>query len=281
MSALRARRRTYGPEARMPLIEHLLELRNRLAWSALAILVGTIVMWFFFNPVWGFLKQPYCNLPQTHRFSPNHECALFVTGIFEGFYIRLKVSLILGVVVSSPFWLYQLWAFLMPALRRNERKWTLAFIGCAVPLFGAGGLLAYITLSKGLAFFLGVNAHDVFAIITVSSYLGFAIMMLFVFGISFEFPLIVVLLNFMGVLTYRRLRSWWRPMVLGIFVFAAVITPSQDPFTMSALAVPMSVLYWVAVGVAYIHDRRKAKLEEQSPYAGLSDDEASPLEPAF
>jgi sec-independent protein translocase protein TatC len=148
-------------------------------------------------------------------------------------------------------------------------------------LFGAGAVLAYITLSKGLAFLLGVNAHDVLAIITVSSYLGFALMMLLVFGASFEFPLVVVLLNFMGVLSYRRLRSWWRPTVLGVFVFAAVATPSQDPFTMTALAVPMCVLYWVAVGVAYLNDRRKARRAAEDPYTGLSDDEASPLEPAW
>jgi sec-independent protein translocase protein TatC len=281
MSAARSRRKQYGPEARMPLLEHVLELRTRLAWSAIAILVSTIVMWFFFNPVWDFLKGPYCDLPQTHRFTPDNQCTLFVTGIFEGFYIRLKVSLILGVFVSSPIWLYQIWAFITPALRRPERRWTLAFLACAVPLFAAGGVLAYITLSKGLAFFLGVNANDVLAIITVSSYLGFALMMLLVFGVSFEFPLVVVLLNFMGVLSYARLRSWWRPMILGIFVFAAVATPSQDPFTMSALAVPMCALYWVAVGIAKIHDRRKARREAQSPYSGLSDDEASPLEPAF
>jgi sec-independent protein translocase protein TatC len=169
----------------------------------------------------------------------------------------------------------------MPALRRQERRWSVLFIAAAVPLFGAGAVLAYVTLSKGLAFFIGVNAHDVLAIITVSSYLGFAMMMLLVFGASFEFPLVVVLLNFMGILSYRRLRSWWRPMVLGIFVFAAVATPSQDPFTMSALAVPMCVLYWLAVGVAYLHDRRKARREAQAPYAGLSDDDQSPLEPAY
>jgi sec-independent protein translocase protein TatC len=281
MSAMRSRRAQYGPEARMPLIEHVLELRNRLAISALAILAGAVLMWFFFNPVWDVLKAPYCNLPQTHRFTANGDCTLFVTGIFEGFYVRLKVSLILGIVVSSPVWLYEFWAFITPAMRSKERRWTVMFLACAVPLFAAGGLLAYVTLSKGLAFFLGVNANDVLAIITVSSYLGFAIAMLFVFGISFEFPLVVVLLNFMGVLSYRRLRSWWRQMVLGIFVFAAVITPSQDPFTMSALALPMCVLYWVAVAVAYLHDKRKARREAESPYAGLSDDEASPLEPAF
>jgi sec-independent protein translocase protein TatC len=280
MSAVRSRRRQYGPEARMPLMEHVLELRNRLAIVGLAILAGTILMWFFFNPVWGFLKQPYCDIPQSHQLS-GKSCTLVVTGIFEGFFIRLKVSFILGVVVSSPVWLYELWAFITPAMRGREKRWTYTFLACAVPLFAAGAVLAYITLNQGLSFLLGVNPNDVLALVTVSSYLSFALAMLLIFGVSFEFPLVVVLLNFMGVLSYRRLRSWWRPMVLGIFVFAAVATPSQDPFTMSALAVPMSILYWMAVGVAYIHDKRKARREADSPYAGLSDDEASPLEPAF
>ncbi|MFL6240485.1 MAG: twin-arginine translocase subunit TatC [Actinomycetes bacterium] len=264
----------------MPLLEHVLELRNRLAISGLALLVGTVLMWFFFNPVWDFLKQPYCHVPQSHRLS-GESCALVVTGIFEGFFLRLKVSFILGIVVSCPIWLYEIWAFITPALRQRERRWTVTFLSCAVPLFGAGAVLAYVTLSKGLEFLLGVNPHDVLALVTVSSYLSFALAMLLIFGISFEFPLVLVLLNFMGVLSYRRLRSWWRPMVLGIFVFAAVATPSQDPFTMSALAVPMSVLYWIAVGVAYLHDKRKARREAESPFADLSDDEASPLEPAF
>ncbi len=264
----------------MPLLEHVLELRNRIAVSAIAIALGTALMWFFFNPVWNFLKQPYCDIPQSHRLTGS-ACTLIVTGIFEGFFLRLKVSFILGIVVSSPIWLYEIWAFVTPAFRARERRWTVTFLGCAVPLFGAGAVLAYITMNKGLAFLLGVNPHDVLALVTVSSYLSFALAMLLVFGVSFEFPLVVVLLNFMGVLSYRRLRSWWRPMVLGIFVFAAVATPSQDPFTMSALAVPMALLYWVAVGVAYLHDRRKASRAAASPYAGLSDDEASPLEPAF
>src|SRR4051794_4201610 len=280
MSAPRSRRRRYGSEGRMPLVEHVLELRNRLAVSAVAIVAGTVLMWFFFNPVWNFLKQPYCDLPQSHRLTGN-ECTLVVTGIFEGFFLRLKVSFILGIVVSSPVWLYQIWGFITPALHAREKRWTYTFLACAVPLFAAGAVLAYITLSAGLSFLLGVNPNDVLALVTVSSYLSFALAMLLIFGVSFEFPLVVVLLNFMGVLSYRRLRSWWRPMVLGIFVFAAVATPSQDPFTMSALAVPMSVLYWMAVGVAYIHDKRKARREADSPYAGLSDDEASPLEPAF
>jgi sec-independent protein translocase protein TatC len=149
-----------------------------------------------------------------------------------------------------------------------------------MPLFVGGAALAYVTLNKGLAFLLGVNANDVQALITVSSYLGFALAMLLIFGVSFEFPLLVVMLNFMGVLSYQRLRSWWRGTVLGIFIFAAVATPSADPLTMTALAVPMCLLFWLAAAVAKVHDSRKAKREATSPLGGLSDDEASPLEAA-
>ena len=282
MSAARPRRlrarKAYGPDARMPLLEHVLELRRRLTIVILSVIIATIVMWFVFNPVWDFLKQPYCRLPQDHRFSASaDDCTLFVTGIFEGFNIRLKVSFILGLVVSSPIWLYQIWAFVVPGMRQQERKWTVAFLSAAVPLFVGGAALAYFTLDKGLAFLLGVNANDVQALITVSSYLGFALAMLLIFGVSFEFPLVVILLNFMGVLTYERLRSWWRGMVLGIFIFAAVATPSADPLTMTALAVPMCLLYWLAAGVAKLHDSRKAKRDAETSFAGLSDDEASPL----
>ena len=266
----------------MPLLEHVLELRRRLTIVILSVIIASVAMWFLFNPVWDFLKQPYCRLPQQHRFTtPDSDCTLIVNGIFEGFNVRLKVSFILGLIVSSPIWLYQIWAFVVPALRRQERKWTVTFLAIAVPLFVGGAALAYFTLDKGLAFLLGVNANDVTAFITVSSYLGFALAMLLIFGVSFEFPLLVVMLNFMGVLTYARLRSWWRPMVLGIFIFAAVATPSADPLTMTALAVPMCFLFWLAAGVAKIHDSRKAKREADSSFAGLSDDEASPLGAAY
>jgi len=262
-------------------MEHLLELRSRLFIAFLAVGVATILMWFFFNPVWDFLKQPYCDLPQEHRFNPNGECTLFVNGIFEGFNIRLKVSVILGVVISSPIWIYQLWSFITPGLRSREKRWTYTFVGAAVPLFFLGAVLAYFTLDKGLAFFLGVNANDVTALITVSSYLGFFLAMLLVFGLSFEFPLLVIVLNMAGLLTYARLRQWWRGITVGIFVFAAVVTPSPDPITMSVLAVPMVGMYWVAALIARVHDRRKAEREAQSPYAGLSDDETSPLDAAY
>jgi sec-independent protein translocase protein TatC len=273
------RRGQYGPEARMPLLEHLLELRNRIFVAACALAVGTIAAWFFFNPIWDYLKQPYCKLPQSHEL--NGQCALVVNGLFEGFFLRMKVSFILAIIATSPIWLYEIWAFITPGLRQRERKWTVRFLLCAIPLFLSGALLAWLTVQKALQFLLGVKPSGAIALIPVSNYLGLLLAFILIYGLSFEFPLIVIMLNFMGVLTYERLIRWWRGITLGIAVFAAVVTPSGDPITMTALGVPMWLLYWVAVGVAKIHDARKARREAAAPYADMPDDEGSSLDPIY
>lgn len=258
----------------MPLMDHLRELRNRLMKAILAVLLGTIIGWLVFNPVWDFLKEPYCALPQSHALEED-KCTLVVNGIFSAFFLQLKISFIIGLVLASPFWLYQLWAFVAPGLHRREKRWTYVFLGAAVPLFFVGAALAYLTVDKGLALFLGFVADDVAALITVDNYLGYVLAMLLVFGITFELPLFVVVLNLAGVLTHARIKNSRRIIVFGTFVFAAVATPSGDPFTMLALALPTIVLFEVAELIAYLHDRRKAVSD---PYAGLSDDEASPLD---
>jgi sec-independent protein translocase protein TatC len=261
-------------EGRMPLLDHLRELRNRVMKAILGVLLGTIVGWMVFNPVWDFLKAPYCELPQSHVLEKD-QCTLVVNGIFSAFFLHLKISFIIGLVLSAPIWLYQLWAFVAPGLYRRERRWTYVFLGAAVPLFFVGAALAYLTVDKGLAIFLGFVADDVAALITVDNYLGYVLVMLLVFGLTFELPLFVVVLNLAGVLTHERIKNSRRMIVFGVFVFAAVATPSGDPFTMLALALPTIVLFEVAEVLAYVHDRRRA---DSDPYAGLSDDEASPLD---
>ncbi|MGH3389798.1 MAG: twin-arginine translocase subunit TatC [Actinomadura sp.] len=267
-------KRAFDDEGRMPLMDHLRELRNRLMKAILWVLLGTIIGWLVFNPVWDFLKEPYCALPQSHALEED-KCTLVVNGIFSAFFLQLKISFIIGLVLASPFWLYQLWAFVAPGLHRREKRWTYVFLGAAVPLFFVGAALAYLTVDKGLALFLGFVADDVAALITVDNYLGYVLAMLLVFGITFELPLFVVILNLAGVLTHARIKNSRRMIVFGTFVFAAVATPSGDPFTMLALALPTIVLFEVAELIAYLHDRRKAVSD---PYAGLSDDEASPLD---
>lgn len=275
MPTMKLSRRDAAPDGRMPLMDHLRELRNRLIKAIVAFVVGAIIGWLLFDPVWDFLKQPYCSLPQS-RVVDKTECSLFVNGIFSSFFLKLKISCIIGAVISAPLWLYQIWAFVAPGLYRRERRWTYVFLGAAIPLFFVGTALAYVTVDKGLAIFLGFVAHDVKLLITVDSYLGYVLAMLLVFGLTFELPLFVVILNLAGVLSSARIRRTQRMTLFGIFVFAAVATPSADPFTMLALALPTVLLFEIAALLAFLNDRRRARRPD--PYAGLSDDEASPLD---
>ncbi|MFG2091324.1 MULTISPECIES: twin-arginine translocase subunit TatC [unclassified Spirillospora] len=258
----------------MPLLEHLRELRNRLIKAILGLVLGAIVGWILFEPIWDFLKQPYTRIPAEHCLEG--KCDLVVHGIFDGFFVRLKVSLMVGAVLSSPVWLYQLWAFVAPGLYNKERRWTYVFLAAAVPLFCLGAALAYVTMDKGLEIFIGLAPGDTTVLVGVQDYLGYAQAMLFIFGLTFELPLFVVMLNLAGVLTHERIRKSRRMLVFGVFVFAAIATPSQDPFTMLALALPTIVLFEVAELIAFLHDRRRAR--EPDPYEGLADDEVSPLD---
>jgi len=267
-------RQNADPDGRMPLMEHLRELRSRLIKAILGLALGALVGWIFFDPIWDFLKQPYTRIPPEHCLGG--KCDLVVHGIFDGFFVHLKVALIVGAVLSSPIWLYQIWAFVAPGLYRRERRWTYTFLTAAVPLFVAGGAQAYLTMDKGLKIFIGLAPGDTTVLVGVQDYLGYAQAMLFIFGLTFELPLFVVVLNLAGVLTHQQLRRSRRLLIFGIFVFAAVATPSQDPFTMLALALPTVVLFEIAELIAFIHDRRKDRAPD--PYEGLSDDEASPLD---
>jgi sec-independent protein translocase protein TatC len=266
--------RQANPDGRMPLMGHIRELRNRLLKAILGLLACTIVGWIFFDPVWEFLKQPYCDLPQSRVI--NNECTLVVGGIFSSFFLQLKIAFIIGLVLSAPIWLYQLWAFVAPGLYHRERRWTYLFLGASIPLFFVGVALAYVTVDKGLSLFLSFVPDDVSNLITVDNYLGYVLAMLLVFGLTFELPLFVVILNLAGVLTFERIKKSQRMIVFGVFVFAAVATPSGDPFTMMALALPTLLLFELATGFAFFNDRRKARRPD--PYAGLSDDEAAPLD---
>ena len=274
MATMKLSRRDAAPEGRMSLMDHLRELRNRLIKAILGLVLGAIVGWILFEPIWDFLKQPYTQIPPEHCL--DGKCDLVVHGIFDGFFVRLKVSLMIGAVLSSPVWLYQIWAFVAPGLYNKERRYTYTFLAAAVPLFFLGAALAYVTMDKGLQIFIGLAPGDTTVLVGVQDYLGYAQAMLFIFGLTFELPLFVVMLNLVGVLSHERIRKSRRLLVFGVFVFAAVATPSQDPVTMLALALPTIVLFEFAELFAYLHDRRRAR--DGDPYADLSDDEASPLD---
>jgi sec-independent protein translocase protein TatC len=259
----------------MPLIEHIRELRRRVLRAMLGLLLGTAVGFAFFDPIWRFLKHPYCEATK-HQWV-NHRCQLYFHSITEGFFLHLKIAFIVGAVISAPIWLYQLWAFIAPGLYAREKKWTYTFVGAAVPLFLTGAVIAYYTLNNGLRVLLGFAPAGSTALITIDSYLSYLVGMMFVFGLTMELPLLVIILNLAGVLTHERLKKWRRGIIFGIFVFTAITVPSPDPFTMLAIALPTVVAFEVADLISWIHDRRK---RAKDPYADLSDDEASPLEPA-
>ncbi len=264
----------------MTLAEHLYELRHRVIVSLVAVLVTTAVAYGFHGQILHFITHPYCSLPDHYRLVKDR-CTLVVSGVLDPFTVTLKLALYAGVLAASPVWLYQVWKFVTPGLYHHERRWATSFVAASVLLFGMGAAFAYFTLEKGLHFLLGFASGGLTSLLNFNSYLSFVVAMILIFAVSFELPLLVVMLNLVGVVSAERLRRWGRGVIFGIFVFAAVATPSQDPFTMSALAIPMCVLYGIAVVIATVHDRRVAR--RPALYEDLADDELAPIddEPAI
>ncbi|MER7892662.1 twin-arginine translocase subunit TatC [Micromonospora sp. NPDC094482] len=260
----------------MTLIEHVRDLRNRLFRASLAIVVGFGVgITLLAQPVLHVLQQPYCDLPNSRL--ADGRCNFVQLGPADLFLLNLKIGLWIGLIVAAPIWLYQLWAFIAPGLHKHERRYAYIFTGLAAPLFAAGAVLAYFVTSKGLEFLLNVtNSEEITTTLDITRYISFVTNLILLFGVAFEFPLLVLMLNFVGIASAKRLLSWWRIAVFVFFAFSAVVTPTPDPFGMTALAICLCALYFAAVGVAFINDKRRGRGKEV--YAGIGDDEVSPLE---
>jgi sec-independent protein translocase protein TatC len=260
-------------EGSMTLIEHIRELRTRLFRACIAIVAGAIAGFFVSQRIQDFMQAPYCDFVLSRK--PEAGCTFNTGSPLDQFMLNLKIALYVGLVLAAPFWLYQLWAFIAPGLHKRERRYGYAFAAVATPLFAAGFALGYVLVSRSMQWFLGMS--DTVTVTTdLLGYFDFITGVMLLFGVGFEFPLIVAMLNFAGVVSAKKLLGWWRTAVFLMFLFAAVVTPTPDPFNMTILALCMATLYFAAVGVAFLNDRRRAR---KNPYAGMSDDEASPIQP--
>jgi sec-independent protein translocase protein TatC len=264
-------------EGRMPLMDHLRELRNRLVKAALALIVAMVFGFIFFHPIWNFISHPFCSADiNGHTGCHVVGDQLVASGVFDPFMLHVRVAFFFGLIVASPVWLYQLWAFIAPGLYRREKRWAYLFVLVAAPLFAAGAVLAYFVMSRGLRYLLGMAPGQVLVLPSIDTYLGYFQGMILGFGIAFELPLAMVMLNMAHILTHERFRKWRRLMLFAAFLFAGIANPSPDPISMLLLAIPCVVLVEIAEIIIYFNDRRRAAIPD--PYAGLSDDEVSPLE---
>ena len=244
----------------MTLFEHLRELRYRLVVSILAIIVGMVVAWFFRYDLLDILQRPYFQAIEALKAKhPDANTSLVNINLTSPLTLSLKVSALAGAIVTAPFWLYQLWAFVVPGLLAKEKTWALIFIAAATPMFVGGVVVAYFVLPKAITVLLSFTQSGVTNLQDINAYLSFLLRLMIVFGIGFLIPLIVLMLNIVGVITAKQMAKYRTLVIFGTFVFGAVATPSTDPFSMLAVAAPMALLFVGAEVIAHILDRRKAR----------------------
>ena len=224
----------------MTLVEHLTEMRVRIFVMVIAIAIGAVVAFFGYSHILNFLRQPYCRANNGH-------CALYVTSPLDGLSLRLKISLFGGLVLASPVVLFEIWRFITPGLKKNEKRYAIPFVIASVVLFLLGMALAYFTFEHALVFLSKIGGNELQQIYNPNQYLSLIVLMMFLFGATFEFPVILVALQSAHVITPKQLLSWWRWAVIGITLAAALFTPSGDPLSMIALAIPLSLFYFLAI----------------------------------
>lgn len=259
----------------MPLAEHLRELRRRLVISIVAIAAGSVVGWIYYSQIFEIVARPIEQVV-AEAAAEGRDVRLVMAGVADAFMLQVKIAAMTGLVLASPVWLYQLWAFVTPGLHPRERRWVYVLVAVSVPLFLAGVALAYTVMPKGLEVLLGFTPENVGNYLPVDRYLSFFLRMVLVFGVGFLTPLFIVGLNIVGVLSGKRLTAAWRYIIFAVFIFAAVATPTGDPVNMLLLATPILLLVAAAVVFCLLNDRRRARKGEPA-YEQWDDDEVSPI----
>ncbi|WP_423924044.1 twin-arginine translocase subunit TatC [Frigoribacterium sp. 2-23] len=239
----------------MSLGQHLIELRKRLFISALAIVLASVAGWILAEFVLDFLREPVTQIAQAR----SRTAELNYANITSGFDLRLQIAITVGIIISSPVWLFQVWAFIVPALVRREKVYALGFIGTAIPLFLLGCAAGCFVLPHIVEVMTSFVSQEDSSIIEAKQYYDFVLKLVLAVGIAFVLPVFLVLLNFVGVITAKTILKSWRIAILLIALFTAIATPAADVFSMFLLAIPMVVLYFLAAGIAWLHDRRAMK----------------------
>jgi len=238
---------TSSPDA-MTLTEHLTELRRRLLVGVVGFLIAAVVAFLAYNQILAFLKGPYCHANHGH-------CALYVTSPLDGLSLRIKIAAFGGLVLASPILLFELWRFITPGLKRNEKRYAIPFVVSSVVLFLCGVAVAYVSFSHALVFLGSIGGPGLQEIYNPNQYLSLIIWMMIIFGLTFEFPVLLVSLELARVVTPAQLLGWWRWAIISITVASAVFTPSGDPLSMLALAVPLVAFYFMAIGIGKLARR--------------------------
>jgi sec-independent protein translocase protein TatC len=246
--SLRRRNATRQSPDSMTLVEHLTELRKRVLVAAAAFLIAGVVAFLVYPWILSFLQHPYCEI------SP-HRCGFYITAPLEGLSLRVQIAAYGGLFFSSPILLWELWRFITPGLKRNEKKYAIPFVAVSIFLFALGCLVAYITFPHALRWLGSIGGPSLTEILDPTKYIGLILLLMAVFGITFEFPVLLVSLEIAGVLTPAQLSSWRRWAIVLIVVVAGVITPSSDPFSMMALAIPLYIFYEVSIVIGKIITR--------------------------
>jgi sec-independent protein translocase protein TatC len=258
----------------MPLREHLIELRRRLVKSFIAIALGAVGGWFAYSRFFDALQAPLKKVAHDKGIIAN----INYTDLTSALNLHIKIAIYLGVIVASPVWLYQLWAFIVPGMTKREKRYAFIFVAAAVPLFVGGVAIGWRTLPTAITFLAGFAEEGTSVLPSADAFWAFATQLLLAFGVAFLLPLVLVALNLAGFVSALTLAKGWRIAVCLIFLFSAVASPSPEVTAMMALAFPMVGLYLAAVGIAWLIDRRRARRAATSGFSGLSDDEASPLD---
>jgi sec-independent protein translocase protein TatC len=261
----------------MPLLDHLRELRKRVLSSAIAVLVAFGAGWYFYNPIIATLASPVCDLKAAQQSGAASCGALYISGVLGPLDLQIKVALLTGVIVSAPFWLYQLWAFIAPALHRKEKRTSILFVASATPFFAMGATLGYLILPVAIKALFGFTPNAISNLVRFDDYLDFVLRMILLFGLAFELPVFLLTFNLIGFLRGSTILKPWRIWVFAITLAAAALTPTSDPITMGILAIPLIFLYFLAGLLALLLDRRKDKRKQGQDSADF-DPSASPID---